>query len=175
MTTWKKTREEDDFHDTILNIEDLKACYIDGRNKSNEGRVSIDHKEPIVTEISIIELKKDEKSHRPYVHLVGMKAVNAITLITKSHRQSNWKLYNNVLPQVAVTRGMEITSEFIMHGEDGKVVTPKMASPGTKRKPLKTDNDEDPKVINSQFKSRTKFIKKGRLENYLKRQLNITI
>ena len=137
MTTWKKTWEDDEFHDTILKIEDLRACYIEGRNKSNDGRVSIDHKEPIVTEILIIELKNDEKSHRPYVHLVGMKAVNAITLITKSHRQNNWKLYNNVLPQVAITRGMEITSEFIMYGEDGRVVTLKIASPRTKRKPLK--------------------------------------
>ena len=62
LTTWKVNWEKDEFHDTILNMNDLKACYISGRDKSNASIVSIDHKELIVTEISIIELKRDEKS-----------------------------------------------------------------------------------------------------------------
>ena len=60
-----------------------------------------------------------------------------------------------------------------MNGRHGKIVTPKMASPGTKRKQVQIDHDEDPKVIKSQFKMRTKFITQGRLKEYLK-ELNIT-
>ena len=155
-------------------MKDLEDCYEQGRDQSNVARVSIDHKEPIVTEISIIDLKKDENSHRPYVRLAGMKATNSITLITKSHLQGNWKLYNNVLPQVAVDRGKDLTSQ-ICEGEDGKIVTAKMASPGSKRKQLKTDDDEDPKTIESQFKSRKKFIKDGILEGYLEYELKVSI
>ena len=155
-------------------MKDLKVCYEQGRDKSNNSRVSIEHKEPLVTEISIIDLKHDENSHRPYVRLPGMKSTNCITLITKSHLQSNWKLYNNVLPQVAGDRGKDITSQ-ICEGEDGKIVTAKMASPGSRRKPLKTDDDEDPKTIASQFKARMKFIKSGTLENYLKYELKVII
>ena len=155
-------------------MEDLRVCYEHGRDKSNNARVSIEHKEPLVTEISIIDLKHAENSHRPYFRLPGMKSTNCITLITKSHLQSNWKLYKNVLPEVAVDRSQDITSQ-ICEGEDNKIVTAKMAGPGSKRKPLKTDEDGDPKTIASHFKARMKFIKNDTLENYLKYELKVSI
>ena len=84
LTTWKKNWEDDDFHDTIMNMKDLKDCYVEGRNKSNQARITIDHKAPILTEISCIELKKDTKQRRPYVSLPGLKSTNAITLVTSA-------------------------------------------------------------------------------------------
>jgi len=98
-----------------------------------------------------------------------MKATNAINLISETHLQSKWKLYNNVLPQVAVTIGKDITSQ-ICDGEDGKPGTAQMADPGSKRKKIKLE-DDDKKVIATQFKSRTRFIKNGMLKNYLKYEL----
>ena len=52
-----------------MNIDELKACYIDGRDKSNDARVSMDHKEPLITVITKINLKPDRKDWRPYVAL----------------------------------------------------------------------------------------------------------
>ena len=155
-------------------MNELKACYISGRDTSNDARVSIDHKVPLVTEISIIKLKRDEKKRRPFVSLTGLKSTNAVTLITRSRRQNNWVLINNVLPQVPVNIGINITSG-INEGEDGKLVTEKMANPGAKRKQIKLERREDPKVVASQFKKRETFIKKGQLENYIKDELNIEI
>ena len=127
-----------------------------------------------MTEISIIKLKRDKKNRRPFVSLTGLKSTNAVTLITRSRRQNNWVLINNVLPQVPVNRGINITSG-INEGEDGKLVTEKMANPGAKRKQIKLERREDPKVVASQFKKRETFIKKGQLENYIKDELNIEI
>ena len=174
LTTWKRNWENDDFHDTIVNMEELRDCYISGRDQSNISRVTIDHKEPIVTEVSIIDLKRDDKARRPYVRLVGMQSTNSITLITDTHLQCQWKLYNSVLPHVAVNRGRDITSH-ICEGEDGKLVTPKMADPGAKRKPINLEDNEDPKVIASQFKTRTRFIKQGMLKNYIEDVLKLAI
>ena len=98
--------------------------------------MSIEHKEPIVTEISIIQLKKDREKTRPYVHLPGIKSTNSVSLITRSRLQRNWQLVNNVLPQVPETRGTNITSE-ICEGKRGLPVTAKMANPGAKRKQIK--------------------------------------
>ena len=93
--------------------------------------------------------------------------------MTRNRNKSNWQLINNVLPQVPETRGQNITSR-ICDGRNGKVVTSKMKSPGSKRKQIKiVDELKDPKVIQSQFKTRTKFIKNGGLENYVKNELKI--
>ena len=158
-----------------MNIDDLKACYIDGRDTSNEARVSIDHKEPLITVITKIKLKSDTKQWRPYVMLTGLKSTNSVTLITDSHIPSRWKLLNNVLPQVPESRGQDITDN-IREGRSGKPVTDKMRHPGTERKKIKKDNDDtDPKTVASQFRYRKKFIKTGNLEYYIKHQLNIVI
>ena len=104
-----------------------------------------------------------------------MKSTNAVTLITRSRIQSNWVLINNVLPQVPVNRGINITLD-IRDGENGKLVSEDMANPGKKRKQLRTESiDNDPKVVASQFKKRQNFIKKGELKNYIKNELNIVI
>ena len=176
LTTWKKTWEDDEFHSTIMNIDDLQACYIDGRDLSNEARVTVDHKEPLITEISKIKLKVDRKKYRPYVHIYGVKSTNAITLITNdSYIKSRWKLINNVLPQVPDERGEDITAS-ICEGRSGKPVTDTMKNPGTKRKTIKQDDDEtNPKVVESQFLKRKRFIERGNLEYYLKHQLQIVI
>ena len=135
----------------------------------------MDHKEPLVTVITKIKLKPDTKNWRPYVTLKGLKSTNSVTLITDSDIRSRWKLMNNVLPQVPVARGQDITAN-IKEGRRGKPVTEEMRSPGAVRKKIKKDQDEtDPKIVESQFRYRTKFIKKGRLEYYLKHQLNIII
>ena len=155
-------------------MDELKTCYISGRDKSNDAKVSIDHKEPLVTEFSTINLKKDDKERRPYVKLTRLKSTNAVSLITRNRNQSNWVLINNVLPHVPVNRGTNLTSD-ICEGENGKLVTEKMANPGAKKKQIDTESSEDPKVIASQFKMRQKFIKRGKLENYLKNELNIQI
>ena len=158
-----------------MTIDDLKDCYIEGRDKSNKARVIIDHKEPLVTEITKIGLKADTKTRRPFVRLDGIKSTNSVTLVTNSRLQSNWKLYNNVLPQVPVDRGQDITSN-IREGTKGERVTAKMRSPGSKRKQISSDATEtNPKVLVSQSKYRNKFIKKGNLAYFLKYQLQIKI
>ena len=170
LTSWKKNWEDDDFHDTILSIDDLEACYVYGLDRSNQSRVTIDHKEPLVTEISKIELKPDPKEHRPYVDLPGLKSTNSITYITESQ-----KLYNNVLPQVPADRGKDITSR-IYDSTHGKPVTEKMKNPGKKRKKIVTEAEEtSPKVVESQFVNRKRFISRGGLENYIKYELKIDI
>lgn len=124
---------------------------------------------------SKIELKPDTKRRRPYVDLPGVKSTNAITLITRSKNQRNWQLVNNVLPHVPETKGQNITSR-IREGSEGKQVTSKMRNPGAKRKKIKIEDDlTDPKVIQSQFKRRTKFLKKGGLESYVKNELRINL
>ena len=155
-------------------MNELKACYIEGRDQSNVARVTVEHKEPLITEISTIELKPDKKKYRPHVDIPGLKSTNSITLITDSHIQSRWKLINNVLPQVPDTRGEDITAS-ILEGKRGKTVTEKMRNPGTKRKPIKNDDDDtNPKVVESQFLKRKRF-ERGNLEYYLKHQLQIVI
>ena len=116
-----------------MTIDDLKDCYIEGRDKSNKARVTIDHKEPLVTEITKIELKADTKTWRPFVKLDGIKSTNSVTLVTNSRLQSNWKLYNNVLPVLRGDVGEDIT-HLIRKGDDGEVVTDKMRHPGAPRK-----------------------------------------
>lgn len=158
-----------------MTIDDLKDCYVEGRDKSNKARIIIDHKEALITEISKIELKSDTKSRRPFVVLKGIKSTNSITLITESNLQSNWKLINNVLPQVPADRGHDITSQ-ICEGREGKPVTEAMKKPGSKRKKIKIDDEEaDPKVVESQFKYRQRFIKEGNLDYWLKYQLKIKL
>ena len=146
-----------------MTIDDLKDCYVEGRDKSNKARIIIDHKEALITEISKIDLKSDTKSRRPFVVLKGIKSTNSVTLITESNLQSNWKLINNVLPQVPADRGHDITSQ-IFDGRKGKPVTEAMKKPGSKRKKINSDATEtNPKVLVSQSKYRNKFIKKGNL------------
>ena len=158
-----------------MNIDDLKECYIEGRKTSNDAQVTIDHKDPLVTVFSKIELKPDTKTRRPYVELPGLKSTNAITLITRSRIESRWQLVNNVLPQVKETRGINITAK-ICECRNGKIVTSKMMNPGSKRKSIKLEPGvSDPKVIQSQFKARTKFMKNGGLENYVKDELKLII
>ena len=49
-----------------------------------------------------------------------------------------------------------------------------MKNPGSKRKQIQiVDMLKDPKVIQSQFKTRKKFMKNGGLENYVKNELKI--
>ena len=48
LTTWKQNWEKDEFHDTLMTIDDLKTCYIEGRNTSNRARGTVDHKEPLI-------------------------------------------------------------------------------------------------------------------------------
>ena len=115
-----------------------------------------------MTVFSKINLKKDEKERRPYVKLEGLKSTNSVTLITRSRNQSNWVLINNVLLQVPVNRGTNITSDICVE-ENGKLVTEKMANPVAKRKQINTESIEDPKVVDSQFKMGQKFLKKGKL------------
>ena len=129
----------------------------------------------MITEISIIELKKDSKKRRPFVNLPGIKSTNSVSLITRSRLQRNWQLVNNVLPQVPETRGTNITSE-ICEGKRGLPVTAKMANPGAKRKQIKPEeNDCDPKVVANQFKRRKKFLKKGMIENFVKEELKLNL
>ena len=171
LTTWKRTWQLDAFHDTILNMKDLKDCYIDGRNTSNEARITVDHKEPILTEISCIELQRDPNERRPLVKLTGMKSTNSITLICEKASSSEWELFNNVLPHVPEKMGKNITSS-IRDGVNGIPVTEKMAEPGSKRKKINLDELEgDPKVVHNQFLMRTKFIKRGKLKEYIKTTL----
>ena len=107
--------------------------------------------------------------------LTGLKSTNAIALITDSDIPSRWKMFNNVLPQVPVTRGQDITTN-INEGRRGKLVDEDMRHPGNERKKIKIKEEEtDPKTVASQFRTRKKFIKKGRLEYYIKHQLNIVI
>ena len=44
-----------------MTIDDLKDCYVEGRDKSNKARIIIDHKEALITEISKIELNQIPK------------------------------------------------------------------------------------------------------------------
>ena len=72
-------------------------------------------------------------------------------------------------------RGHDITSE-ICEGREGKPVTKAMKKPGSKRKKIKIDDEEaDPKVVESQFKYRQRFIKEGNLDYWLKYQLKIKL
>ena len=112
LTTWRVNWENDEFHDTILNMQDLYDCYIDGRDLSNESRISIDHMEPIVTDISFISLQPDPSQYRPYVNLPGLKSTNAVTLITTLRDPELWRLYNNVLPQIKENLGEDITHKI---------------------------------------------------------------
>ena len=107
--------------------------------------------------------------------LTGLKSTNVIALITDSDIPRRWKMFNNVLPQVPVTRGQDITTN-INEGRRGKLVDEDMRHPGNERKKIKIKEEEtDPKTVASQFRTRKKFIKKGRLEYYIKHQLNIVI
>ena len=163
LTTWRVNWENDEFHDTILNMQDLYDCYIDGRDLSNESRISVDHKEPIVTDISCISLQPDPSQYRPYVNLPGLKSTNAVTLITTLRDPSLWRLYNNVLPQIKENMGEDITHK-IREGTEGKLVTEKMRNPGSERQPIDTEKAEsDPSVVMSQFKFRSSFIRRGQL------------
>ena len=115
----------------------------------------------MVTVFSKIELKPDTKKRRPYVDLPGIKSSNSITLITRSSIKDNWQLINNVLPHVPEIKGQNITSR-IREDKEGKQVTSNMKNSGARRKKIKIEDDlTDPKVIESQFKRRTKFLKKA--------------
>ena len=84
-----------------------------GRDSSNLARISIDHKTPIVTDLSIIELHRDPNPRRPYVDLPGMKSTNSVTLVTGNHRHPvYWDLFNNVIPHVAENRGQNLISSI---------------------------------------------------------------
>ena len=149
-------------------MKELQLCYESGRDISNVARVTVDHKEPIITEISCIELKEDTKTHRPYVKFKGLKASNAVTLITTDIDTSQWKLYNNVLPHLSENRGEDITNQII-EGEDAKTVTPKMAKPGAKRKQINIEKlESDPGVVESQHSYRQRFIERGNLRAILR-------
>ena len=168
LTTWKTNWENDLFHDTITTMKELQSCYESGRDISNKARVTVDHEEPIITEISCIELKEDLKTHRPYVKLKGMKASNAVSLITTDIDTSQWELYNNVLPHLSENRGEDITNKII-EGEDAKPVTAKMAKPGAKRQQIKIEKlESDPGVVESQHNFRQRFIERGNLRAILR-------
>ena len=168
LTTWKTNWENDLFHDTITTMEELHSCYISGRDLSNVSRVITEHKEPIITEITCIQLKEDTKSHRPYVNFDGIKASNAVSLITTDIDTSQWELYNNVLPHLSENRGENITNQII-EGEDAKPVTAKMAQIGAKRKQINQGKlDSNPGVIESQHKYRQRFIERGNLRAILR-------
>ena len=165
LTTWKTNWENDEFHDTILNIDDLYACYIDQRDISNQSRISVDHKDPIITDISIIKLKSDTKDRRPYVLLTGLKGTNSVSLCTTKTHPSDWKLYNNVLPVLREDVGEDIT-HLIREGGDGEVVTDRMRHPGAPRKQINlAELESNPDVVMSRFKSRSRFIERGNLSN----------
>ena len=167
LTTWKVSWENDEFHDTILNMNDLYECYIDGRDINNQSRISIDHEEPIITDISCIELQPDTSHYRPYVKCTGIKSTNAVSLITTLRDPNLWRLYNNVLPQIKENLGEDITNK-ICEGTYGKPVTDKMRTPGAERKSIDADATEsDPKVIMSQFRYRATFIRRGNLTEAL--------
>ena len=128
----------------------------------------MEHNEPIITEIACIQPKEDTKSHRSYVNFDGIKASNAVSLITTDIDTSQWELYNNVLPHLSENRGENITNQII-EGEDAKPVTAKMAQIGAKRKQINQGKlDSNPGVIESQHKYRQRFIERGNLRAILR-------
>ena len=163
LTSWRVNWENDEFHETILDINDLYKCYIEGRDTSNQSRISIDHKEPIITDISIIKLQPDPSDYRPYVTCPGLKSTNAITVITTLRDPTLWRLYNNVLPHIKENMGQDLT-EKICEGTDGTPVTDKMRNPGSMRKAIDPSKTEaNPNVVMSQYRYRANFIKRGNL------------
>ena len=149
-------------------MKELQSCYESGKDVSNKARVTVDHEEPIITEISCIELKEDLKTHRPYVKMKGIKSSNAVSLITTDIDTSQWELYNNVLPHLSEKRGEDITNKII-EGEDAKPVTAKMAKPGAKRQQIKIEKlESDPGVVESQHNFRQRFIERGNLRAILR-------
>ena len=163
LTTWRVNWENDEFHDTITDINTLYECYIEGRDLSNQGRISIEHKDPIITDISIITLQPDTSDYRPYVKCVGLKSTNSVSLVTTLRDPTLWRLYNNVLPQIKENLGEDLTSN-ICDGTKGKPVTAKMRVPGSARKTITTaETDSNPDVIMSQHRFRCSFIRRGNL------------
>ena len=127
----------------------------------------MDKKPAIPTDITIIELKADESTFRPFVDLPGVKSTNAVTILTSDSDISRWKLFNHVIPQVPANMGRNITCK-VCDGIKGKRTTPKMRDPGAIRKKRKAESDPmNPKTIASQHKRRMKFIKDANLEDCL--------
>ena len=63
-----------------------------------------------------------------------MKSTNSISLVTgNTYDTSKWNLFNNVIPHLKENTGQN-TISMIQDGENGKIVTAKMADPGEKER-----------------------------------------
>ena len=80
-----------------------------------------------------------------------------------------------MIPHVPENRGQNLISS-LRDGENGKIVTEKMANPGTKRKHINLAKLEtDPKTVESQFQKREKFIIRGQLADVINNLLNFNL
>lgn len=164
LTSWRTSWEQDEFHPTIKNINDIYDCLTHGLKVSNEARVVMDKKNPIPTDICIYEMEPDTSLFRPYVCLTGVKSTNAVTLQICDSNPSRWKLFNHLLPQIPIIMGKNITG-YVRDGTSGKKTTAKMRDPGAKRKVRKAESDEmNPKTITSLHKHRMRFVEEANLQ-----------